>query len=114
MKPFRRVMSMRGLLPIVTLSTFLMLGVVVGCLASEGQARSARFVVLSSRADPPALQTRCPDGQCTYVDLEDFSCMEGPVSPVEVLIVGGHSLPPQYLNAPPAAIAGVVRCLRPR
>lgn len=110
MLPFRQPLRMRALIPLAPLS-MLMMAVWVGQrLASE----PSRIVVLYSRADPPTLQTRCPEGQCTYLGLEDFSCPEGVAPPTEVLIVGGHSLPPKYLNAPPAAIAEVARCLRPR
>ncbi|MFP2932041.1 hypothetical protein ACLESO_44130 [Pyxidicoccus sp. 3LG] len=95
------------------------------CIASVVAIAGSRLVpkvrgvpsgifVLSTRADSPILHTYCPEGLCAYLDLEDFECPDELPPPAEVLIVGGHSVPPEYLAAPPEAIARVVRCLRPR
>ncbi|WP_426746032.1 hypothetical protein VZQ01_37235 [Myxococcus faecalis] len=85
-----------------------------GTLAPKVRAVPSGIFVLSARADPPTLHTRCPEGLCAYLELEDFDCPEEPPPPAEVLIIGGHSVPPEYLRAPPEAIARVVQCLRPR
>jgi hypothetical protein len=83
-------------------------------LAPKVRGVPSGVFVLSTRADPPTLHTRCPEGRCAYLDLEDFECPEEPPPPAEVLIVGGHSVPPEYLRAPSEAVVRVVHCLRPR
>ncbi|HEX8700896.1 MAG TPA: hypothetical protein VF815_18775 [Myxococcaceae bacterium] len=105
---------MRVLIPIVVLSMALMAAVVGRHRSSKKSGVPSGIFVLFTRVDPPMLQTRCPEGQCAYLELENFSCPEDMSPPAEVLIVSGHSVPPQYLSAPPQAIARVVQCLRPR
>jgi hypothetical protein len=107
-------MRTRILIPLLLLSIASMAAVAGSQLAPKVRGVPSGIFVLSTRADPPTLQTRCPDGLCAYLDVEDFECPEEPPPQAEVLIVGGHSVPPRYLSAPPEAIARVVHCLRPR
>ncbi len=90
----------------------------VACSSEQPPRRAAtevpRVVSVFSRLDSELLQkSPCAQsaGACEEVALEDFSCPRKAAA--EVLIVSGHSLPPQYLHAGPEALARVAACYRP-
>src|SRR4051812_44903245 len=72
--PLPQTMRLHALALSTILSTLLTVAVVGKRLASGNLRKPARIIVLYSRADPPEFRARCPAGQCTYIDLESFSC----------------------------------------
>ncbi len=71
---------------------------------------SADIMVLYAR-DAPQYRTRCPEGRCKYVAIEDFRC---PRAPVSTVIVAGHGSPPSYLSQSHEKIGEALRCLSPQ
>jgi hypothetical protein len=70
-------------------------------------------VVLFSSADPAAVrQLDCPDGRCTFLDLEADPCGAG-VAAARTVVVTGHSTPPVYLGGSAARLAAAVACFEP-
>ncbi|MFP2933631.1 hypothetical protein ACLESO_52535 [Pyxidicoccus sp. 3LG] len=84
------------------------------CQQDPGPARAGETGVVSvfSLADFTEIQrSPCSEGRCPHLTLEDFSCPFG--ARADVLVISGHSLPPEYLNASPEELARVARCYRP-
>lgn len=67
------------------------------------------IVVLYSRA-APGFRTRCPEGLCTYLELEDFTCDQERAATV---IVAGHGAPPDYLSHTAEELGEAIRCFAP-
>ena len=103
---------MRRLIYMTSLAWFLALP----ALAALSQPKASPLpgaVVLFSSLDPPEVRRlSCPAGRCIFRDLEGFHCSR--VEPrAPVVIVSGHSLPPLYLNHPPAELTAAIRCFAP-
>ncbi len=70
-------------------------------------------VVLYSSADPGAVrQLDCPDGRCTFLDLEADPCGASPAA-ARTVVVTGHSTPPVYIGGSAARLAAAIACFEP-
>lgn len=79
---------------------------------SAATAGAERIVVLYTCADPSELRTfEGPPGRCAFVALEAFD--PEAVAPAPVVVVTGHSLPPEYLHRTADEVAAAVAALDP-
>jgi hypothetical protein len=87
----------------------------LGCAAPQTDAQpiGERIVVLASERDPAELRAlACPADKCLHLSLESFRCSR--VSgPAEVVVLTGHSSPPEYVGHEPRQIAAAIQCLAP-
>jgi len=95
--------TLSGLVGVLSLYT--------ACAFSYEVPHRPQTVVLYSVEDPPAVHTACAAETCTAIAVEELQCTRDRV--VSTVILGGHSLPPTYLNHTAEEIAAAVACLEP-
>ncbi|MCO4763325.1 MAG: hypothetical protein KC502_17545 [Myxococcales bacterium] len=58
----------------------------------------------------PRFRTRCPEGRCSYHELESFRCAG---AKAKTVIIAGHAAPPTYLSHAAEDVAAAARCFEP-
>lgn len=97
----------------ISLASFLM--ILAGCTSADAPQRAtvkAHVLQIVSAKDPPTMYSACPEPNCLRIPIDEFDCSKVD-SPVDAVVLSGHSVPPVYLHESPARLASAIACLKP-